>query len=445
MNVTETSADGLKRAYKIVIPSDQITGQIESKLKELSRTIKLPGFRPGKVPVAVVRQRFGQEIRHEVLEETVRESVQATIRDRGLRTAVQPSIELDRADEGADLEYTLSIELMPDIEPIDFSQIALERWTVEIGEDEIDRVVTQIAEGNQPVEPVAEARPAVMGDMLMVDYTATHESKPLDSGTDARIDLGAGVTIAGFDEQLVGAVPGDQRQFELTLPEDYPNEAVAGKTLSYDVSVKQILEKKPVEIDEAFAEKLGFTTLQALRQSVRDQLSSNYNRVTRARLKRQLLDKLAETHDFPVPAGLVDGEFEAIWERLQTEMAEGRAAEEDKNKSEDELRAEYRGIAERRVRLGLLLAEVGKRNNIEVTRDELNRAVLAEARRYPGQERDVLDFYRKNPEAADGMKAPLFEDKVVDFIIELATVTTRSVSTEELMRTDTETNGETEA
>ena len=436
MQITETSADGLKREYKVVIPAQEIETKVNSRLQELGRTLRIPGFRPGKVPMPIVKQRYAQSVMGEVLEAAVNDSSQQAIDERGLRPALQPKIQVTSFSEGGNLEYDMAVELLPDIEPVDFSTIELERVVAEVDDKQVDETLERLSKSSRDSQPVSEDRPARNGDILVIDFAGTvdGEAKPGMDAKDHRLELGSNSFVGTFEEQLVGSKPGDHRTVTVTFPENYAAAELQGKEAVFEVDVKEIREPAPAVIDDEFAKKFGADDLAALKQMIKDRIGQDYAGISRSKVKRTLLDKLADTHSFDVPAGMVDIEFETIWNRLQEELKRGGADAEEAGKSEDELKTEYRGIAERRVRLGLLLSEVGRRNNIQVTQDELNRALITEAQRYPGQEREVFEFFRSNPRAIDNLRAPLFEDKVIDFILELAKVNEKTVSVEELVR-----------
>lgn len=438
MLVTETSADGLKREFKIVVPAKDIADRVEARLQEICRTVRVPGFRPGRVPLSLMRQRYATGVHHEVVEKAVGESVSQVIKDRGLRTAMEPTIKPESLAEGQDLAFLMTVELLPDIEPCEFGKIVLERLTVAVADEEVEQVLARLADESRPATPVTDGRGAAPGDLVVMDTVATVEGAPLPSmsGKGIRIEIGKASGLPGLSEQVQGIAVGDRRTIAVTIPEGHPEKALIGKTVTIEITATEVSEQGPAAIDDSLAARHGLTDLDTLRRTVREQLQRNYAQASRSRLKRQLLDKLAEGHDFPVPPGLAEAEFRSIWDKVQSELKEGGAAAADLGRPESEVQAEYRAIAERRVRLGLLLSEVGRRNNIQVTRDELGRAIMAEARRYPGQERAVLDHFKNNPEQADRFRAPLFEEKVVDFILELAQVSERVVSAEELARTD---------
>jgi trigger factor len=449
MQVTETNADGLKREFKIVIPAGELEDQITHRLDELGRQIRLPGFRPGKVPQSLLRQRYGSAVRGEILENAVQGSSAEAMREQNLRPALPPKVEIVSAAEGADLEYTMSVELLPDMPQPDFNALGLEKLTIDIPDDDVDKAVARIAEQYRKSEPVT--RVATTGDMLVVDIVGKvgDQEIPGTKGEGRQIELGAEGQLPGFTEQLIGAETGQERAVKITLPEDYGNPDFASKEAVFDVTVKEVRERQPAQIDDELAKEVGLENLSELRQEVRDRIARDYNVVTRQRLKRQLLDKLAAAYAFPVPPSMVEIEFNNIWQQHEAEKAytagqgpgdaspdapvEAPAEPAPPAEDDEKLKAEYQSLAERRVRLGLLLAEVGRNANITVTQDELNQALIREAQRFPGAERRVLDYYRKNPDAAGNLRAPIFEEKVVDYIVELAKPAERKVGPQELL------------
>src|SRR3954452_360774 len=519
MNVTETSAEGLKRELKITVPAGELEEQISRRLGELSRSIRIPGFRPGKVPLNLLRQRYGQAVRGEVLESTLQGSSAEAIREKNLRPALPPKVEIVSAAEGADIEYTMWGEVLPDMPEPEFGDLGLEKLSVEVPDEEIDRALERMAESQRKAEPVERA--AENGDVVVVDFVGRigDVEFPGGKGENVSIELGGGRFIPGFEDQLIGAKAGEDRTVKVTFPADYGAPDLAGKDAVFEVKLKEVRQRLPAAVDDSLAEAVGLENLAELRQEVRQRMQSDYDSVARQRVKRALLDKLAERYDFPVPPGMVEMEFNTIWQQHESEQ-EGRrqmaarqdggdasegpvdaaaliapeetaleggsdrspatpeaakpeahehepaahhatshpgsteepldaaaliapeetalegasdsepaASDEDKEK----LKEEYRRIAERRVRLGLLLAEAGRANNITVTQEELNQALAQEARRHPGYERQVIDFYRKSPEAINNLRAPIFEEKVVDYILELAKPAERKVSPQELM------------
>lgn len=446
MQVTETNQDGLKHEFKVVIDASDLAQKIDLRLGELATQARIPGFRPGKVPPTVIKQRYGDAVLGEVMEQAVNDSANQALQERNMRPAMEPKIEVQEYKEGADLEYTLAIEVLPEVEPMDFSTLALERVTAKVPDADIDQTLEHLASSHKDTKPVEEPRVAVAGDVVVVDFVGRIDGTEFPGGAaeDYHLELGSGMFIPGFEEQLLGKNAGDDVIVTVNFPDDYGNEALKGKPAEFAVTLKEIRESVPAVIDDEFAKANGLDSLSALRDSVRETLQNNYDQVTQGRLKRDLLDKLAEAHDFGVPPGMVEIEFDTIWRQIDEARKKGELEDEDKDKSEDELKTEYQAIAERRVRLGLLLSEVGQRAQIQVTDQEVNHAVMAEAQRHPGQEREVFEIYQKNPAAKAQLRAPIFENKVVDYILELAKVETREVSPEDLLKAD-EPDSEAEA
>ncbi len=436
MQVTETKNEGLTREFAITILAKDIETRVDAKLEQLKGDIQIPGFRPGKVPMTLLRKRYSKAVLGEILESAVSESSQKALEDNGLRPAVQPKIEVTSFDEGTDLEYKMSVELMPDFEPMDFSTLSLERLKGKVSDKEIDEAVERMAKDFRKSEPVARARKAKAGDVAVIDYVGKIDGEAFEGGSAEghHLELGSGRFIPGFEDQLVGAKPGDHVAVEVTFPEAYPSAELAGKKAAFDVDVKELREYVDTPVDDEFAKSMGFESIDQLREQIGGRLEQEYAQVARTRLKRQLLDKLNDAHPFDVPPGMADGEFDAIWEQFEQAKAQGTLDEEDAGREEDEVKAEYRSIAERRVRLGLLLSEVGRMNDIQVAQEELNRALIQEAQRHPGQEREVFEAYQNNPEMMASLRAPVYEDKVIDFILEMAQVEDRDVTVEELMK-----------
>jgi trigger factor len=441
MQVTELSADGLRREYRIVVDANEIENRVSGRLSELSRTIRMPGFRPGKVPVALLRKQYGRSVMGEVVEQAVNQGSQQAISEHELRPALRPKIEVTSFDEGADLEFTMALEVLPEVPKIDLKTIGLTRPVAAVDDEAVAKALTNLAERSRSFAPPAEARPSQSGDRLLIDFHGTVDGEPFEGGHahDFPLVLGAGMMIPGFEDQLIGKNVGDEVTVEITFPEAYGNQALAGKAASFAVEIKEIGEPQPLAIDDELAKGQGFDDLEALRSVLREGMEREYARVSRLRVKRALLDHLAETCRFDVPAGMVELEFDAIWQQLKREMAGGQGDGSDSDaeaapEPDETVRAEYHDIAERRVRLGLILSDVGLANDLRVEQSELNAAVLDQARRYPGQEQKVLDFFKNTPQALEQLRAPLYEDKVVDFILQLASVTDQPMTPEELMK-----------
>ena len=438
MQITEASADGLKHTFKVVIPAQDIETKVQSRLAELAKTAHLPGFRPGKAPMAVIKGRYGLSARGEVLEDLVNDSSSALVRERGLRPALQPRIEADgEYKEGQDFGYSLTVESLPDIEPMDFAALTLERLVAPVDDADLSAALERLAQARRTSKALEEPRPAQSGDTVVIDFkgTVNGESHPGLNADGYYVILGSGTFIDSFESQLEGASSGEHRTVNVTFPDDYGSPEFAGKAAVFAVDVKEVRETVTPVVDDELAKEIGLDDLETLKLRFRERLERDRADASRQRLKRGLLDILAEKHDFPVPEGMVEIEFRGIWQQLEQELAkQGGLKVEDSGRSEDAVKAEYRTIAERRVRLGLLLSEVGTRHKIEVSDAEINQAMFAEVRRYPGYERNLLEYYGKNPRAKDRFRIPVFEDKVVDLILESAQISEKTVSMDELMR-----------
>lgn len=449
MQVTETLSDGLRRGFTIVLPAADIETRRSERLNSLSKTLRLPGFRPGKVPMPLIRQRYGSAVSAEVLEESVSEATRQVLTDRGLRPALQPKVEIVTEDPtnvatARDIEFTLGLELLPDITLPDFGTLALTRLKAEVPDESIEEAMTSLARARRTLADLTEEELAARadkpgaqeGDVLTVDYLGKVDGVAFEGGTatDADIDIGGGGFIPGFVEQIAGMSPGEQRVINVTFPAEYGNAELAGKEATFDITSKQLRRGVPAVLDDAFALTIGYDTLDEVREDIRGRRQRELDSVSRMRAKRELLDALSNLVSFPVPPGMLEREFEQIWQRLDADRKAGQLDDDDKDKDDDTLKAEYGAIAERRVRLGLLLAEIGRINNLTVTEQELARAIRQEAARYPGQEESMMELFRKYPALTDNLRAPIFEDKVVDYILELAQVTDSVVSIEELLK-----------
>jgi trigger factor len=442
MQVTETHSEGLKRAFTVVVPAADIETKRAARLANLAKTLTLPGFRPGKIPPTVVRQRYGTAVNAEVLEESVSEATRQVLTERGLRPALQPKIDVVSLDPSGtaskDLEFKVELELLPEITLPEFGALELTRMKVEVPPETLDRALADIAQRNRSLEAISTeelaGRGVAKGEVLTVDFVGRIDGVefPGGAGQGTPVEIGGGGFIPGFGEQMEGMKPGETRAIEVTFPAEYGNQQVAGKAATFEVTAHAIGRAILPALDDELAKKLGFDDLAAMRETLRNRFQAEYDQMARLRLKRQLLDALADRAAFSAPEGMIEQEFATIWQRLEADRQAGRLDDDDKEKDEATLKAEYRAIADRRVRLGLLLGEVGRVNSITVGQDELTRAMRGEAMRYPGQEQQIFDFLRQNPQAVEALRGPLFEEKVVDFILELAKVEERQVSLEEL-------------
>src|SRR3954471_23262637 len=436
MQVTEISAQGLKREYKITVPADEIADRVTSRLQRLQQTIRMPGFRPGKAPLPLLRKQYGRSVMGEVLEEAVDQGARQAVEDRQLRPALRPKVEVTSFDEGKDLEFRVDLEVLPEVPEVDLAGLQLTKLVADVDEARVEQALDGLAKARQKHEPLAEPRPSQEGDELLVDFEGKVGGEAFEGGSakDFTLVLGSKTMVPGFEDQLTSVSAGDRKQVTVTFPADFPRAELAGKEAVFDVTVKEVRAPVPYTLDDAWAKDLGEETVEGVRNRIRERLQEEYTGVSRMRQKRQLLDELSERYAFPVPEGMVEIEFDSIWKQLKDEMERSGSGPDEDGKSEDELKAEYRRIAERRVRLGLLLSDIGNRNGVQVTGEELQQAVLREAMRFPGQERQALEFIRNNQAALEQIRAPVFEDKVVDLVFSRAQVEERTVPVEELLR-----------
>lgn len=438
MQVVDTKNEGLSREFTVTVAADEIDTRVEAKLVEVGKTVNLPGFRPGKVPMKILRQRFGQAVLGEILEAAVTETSQTALNERALKPALQPKIEISSFEPGADLVYTMAVEIMPEIDVIDFSTIKATVYKPDISDGEVDNAMAELAKSNRATAKIDSDRAAESGDVVIMDFKGFVDGKAFEGGeaSDFRLELGSGQFIPGFEDQLIGNKAGSDISVKVTFPEEYGSANLAGKDAVFDCKVKEIHTYTDRPLDDAFAKELGLESLDDLRAQMRSRIEGEYAELARARTKRALLDTLFEKHEFDVPVGMVDGEFAQIWEQFQKASEEGNVDEEDKDKDEDTLREEYRAIATRRVMLGLLLSHVGEEAKVEVSQEEVQRAVIQTAQRYPGQEQQVFEFYTKNPEMMANLRAPIFEDKTIDYILELSETTEVALPVDQLLETE---------
>ena len=434
MQITQTQSDGLKQAFSVTLPFADLEQKRQARLVELGRTMKLPGFRPGKVPMTLLQKRYGSAVMAEVADELVNEATRQLLSERGLRPATQPKVDLVSAGEDKDLEFTLELEVLPEIAVPNLGEITLTRMKAEPPVEAVDAGLANILRSRRKEIEVTEDRPATQGDAVVVDFIGRIGGEAFEGGTaqDVAVEIGGTGFIPGFAEQLDGIKVGETRTINVTFPADYGSAELAGKDAEFEVTAKGLKQFETPVADDALATELGFEDLEDLKKFVRDRLQRELDGEARQTLKRQLLDALAERVSFEVPPSLTASEFKQIWDRLEEERKAGRLDEEDKNKDEETLRAEYQAIADRRVRLGLLLAEIGQRNGITVTNDELNRAIFQHSMMYGARQKEALDMFRKNPQAAEFLRGPIFEEKVVDYVLELAQVEDKAVTPEEL-------------
>jgi trigger factor len=439
MQITETVSEGLRREYKIVVPMGDLDQKVTARLEEMKPKMHLKGFRPGKAPVSFLKKQFGKSMMGEVVEQVVNEGSAKAIADNALKPAFAPQVEpvgeLEQVVDGkADLEFTVKVDLMPDFELTDVARLKIEKLTAEVTDADVDEALKRLAEQSRTYSSRTEGAASELDDTVVIDFIGRVDGEEFQGGKADNFSLllGSGQFIPGFEEQLIGVKAADTRDVKVTFPADYPEAKLAGKDAVFAVTVKDVKAADPLTIDDELAKRLGLESLGVLKDRVRDQVKTDFARASRLHLKRRVLDALDATHAFAVPPAMVENEFGNIWNAVQKELErEGKTAA-DEGKSEDELKKEYHDIAERRIRLGLVLARIGEQNGLNVSNEEMQRAMAQRARQFPGQEQQVFEFYAKNAQAQGEIRAPIFEDKVVDFIAELADVTDRKVDRETL-------------
>jgi trigger factor len=444
MQVTETLNQGLKREFTVVVPASELDNRLVTRLNSLKDEVNIKGFRPGKVPINHLRRLFGRSTMAEIVQTVLGEVATNTLKERGERAAMQPDYKLPESDADAqevlagkhDLTYTMTYEVLPKIDLVDFKTLSVERPTIDVADAEVDEQVKRLADSTRSY--TTKSGKAAEGDRVTVSYVGKVDGQPFENGSDdnAAIRIGDKTFIPGFEEQLVGLSTGDTATIKVTFPADYRVDSLKGKDATFDITVKAVASADDVAVDDKLAERLGLESLQSLKDTVRQQLQAQYTQAIRQKVKRQILDRLDETHKFELPPRLVEQEFETIWRQIVAELANSSRSFEDEGTTEADARAEYTRIAERRVRLGLVMSEIGDRAKVQITDEEVQRAMAAQLRQFPGQEQMLLDYYRKNPDAIVALRAPIFEEKVVDYLLELVKVTDKPTSREDLMRED---------
>ncbi len=434
MNIKEIKTEGLRHDLEIQVPANDIATMMDAELTKVGQTVKVPGFRPGKVPLTVLKQKYGRHVMADVLEKAVNESTVKAMDEKNLKPAMQPKIEVKEFDEGKDLTYTMSVEVLPDFKVMDLTKIKVEKPVAKVDEKVLNETLENIASNNRQLTPITTKRASKKGDVVKIDFKGRRaDGVEYDgmSGNDHDLELGAGQFIPGFEDQLTGVKAGEKVEVKVTFPEAYGMEDLAGQDAIFDVEVKEIQESKSAEINDELAKKLGLEDEKALRTAVEEQISKDYATFTKMKLKKNILDALDKDHSFELPQMMVEQEQKHIEDQLKREA-------ESKGEEFTPEEGEFEALAERRVRLGLVLAEIGRDKKVEVSQQELQQAVIAEAQKYPGQEKQVFDYYSKNPQVLESLKAPIFEDKVIDAIADAATVTEKTVTVEELTAEDEE-------
>src|SRR5947209_7524289 len=448
MQVTETLAEGLKHEFQISVSASDLDAKADARLVDLKDKVRLNGFRPGKVPVSNLKKVYGRSVMAETIDQTIRDTNTQSFTDRGFRLATEPKItmpteqkEVEQILSGkSDLIYTVSIEVVPAIQLADFKSFKVEKPVAEVSDADVDEAIKRIADQNRSYAAKGEGAKADSGDRVTINFKGTIEGVAFEGGTgeNIQVTIGSNTFIPGFEEQLVGIAAGETRTLKVSFPKNYASEKLAGKPAEFETTATLIEAPQETVIDDEFAKTLGLESLDKLKQAARERLAAEFAGATRQRVKRTLLDRLDESHRFDAPPSLVDEEFNLMWTSIKAEMESSGKSFADENTTEEAVREEYRKIADRRVRLGLVLSEIGEKNKITVTDDEVGRAVIERARSMPGREKEVWDYYRNNANALAQLRAPIYEDKVVDFILELANVTEKKVSREDLYKDDEE-------
>jgi trigger factor len=446
MQVTETTNEGLKREFRVTLPATDLDARLTERLTEMKDRVRINGFRPGKVPVDHLKKVYGRAVMAETIEQMVRETNTKILTDRGLKLAMEPKItlpedqsEVDGVISGkADLSYTVAVEVVPQIALADFKAIKLEKIVADVADLDVEEGVRRLAEQNRTYAARPEGAKAESGDRVVISFKGTVNGEAFEggSGDDVPVRIGANVFLPGFEDQLLGIAAGETRTVNVTFPADYAAEKLAGQPASFEVVAKAVEQPNELTLDDAFAASLGIESMDKLRQAVKERIAQEYAGMSRQKLKRELLDRLDVLHKFEAPPSLVEQEFTNVWNTVLADLKSQNRTFEEEGTTEEKAREEYRAIADRRVRLGLVLAEIGDKNNIKVNDDEVSRAVMERARQYPGREREVWDYYQKNYNALASVRAPIFEEKVVDFIVELADVTEKKVTKDELFKED---------
>ena len=444
MQVNETVSDGLKREFQVNVPAADIEAKVDARLDDMKGKVKLNGFRPGKVPMGHLKRLYGRSVAAETVEELIRDTNSQIFTERGFRLATEPKVTMpteqkeveDILSGKSDLNYTVAIEVVPAIELADFKSFSVEKPVAEVAESDVDEAIKRVADQNRAFNAKADGEKAASGDRVTVSFKGTIDGTPFDGGTgeDIQVLIGSNTFIPGFEDQLIGIGAGETRTLKVEFPKNYASETLAGKPAEFETTATKVESPVDTVIDDEFAKTLGLESLDKLKEAAKERLTTEYAGATRQRVKRVLLDRLDETHQFGAPPSLIEEEFKLMWNSIKSEMESTGKSFADENTTEEAAMEEYRKIADRRVRLGLVLSEIGEKNKITVTDDEVSRAVIERARSMPGREKEVWDYYRNNANALAQLRAPIYEDKVVDFILELATVTETKVSREELYK-----------
>jgi trigger factor len=446
MQVTETLAEGLKHEFQINVPASDLDAKADARLVDLKDKVRLNGFRPGKVPVSHLKKIYGRSVMAETIDQAIRDTNSQIFTERGFRLATEPKITMPTEKKAvedilagkSDLTYTVSIEVVPAIALADFKSFTVEKPVAEVTDADVDEAIKRIADQNRSYAAKGEGAKAETGDRVTISFKGTIDGTPFDGGTgeNIQVTIGSNTFIPGFEEQLIGIAAGETRTLKVSFPKNYASEKLAGQPAEFETTATLIDAPQETKIDDEFAKTLGLESLDKLKQAARERLTAEFAGATRQRVKRMLLDRLDESHKFEAPPSLVEEEFNLMWNSIKAEMESSGKTFADEDTTEEAAKEEYHKIADRRVRLGLVLSEIGEKNKITVTDDEVSRAVIERARQMPGREKEVWDYYRNNANALAQLRAPIYEDKVVDFILELANVTEKKVTREDLYKDD---------
>jgi trigger factor len=451
MQVTETLVEGLKHEFQISVPASDLDAKADARLVDLKDKVRLNGFRPGKVPVSHLKKVYGRSVMAETIDQTIRDTNSQIFTERGFRLATEPKITMPTEEKAvedilagkSDLTYTVSIEVVPAIALADFKSFTVEKPVADVTEADVDEAIKRIADGNRSYAAKDEGAKAESGDRVTISFKGTIDGVPFDGGTgeNIQVTIGSNTFIPGFEEQLTGIAQGETRTLKVSFPKNYASEKLAGQPAEFETTATLVEAPQETKIDDEFAKALGLESLEKLKEAARERLTAEFAGATRQRVKRMLLDRLDEAHRFEAPPSLVEEEFKLMWNSIKAEMESSGKTFADEDTTEEAAKEEYHKIADRRVRLGLVLSEIGEKNKITVTDDEVSRAVIERARQMPGREKEVWDYYRNNANALAQLRAPIYEDKVVDFILELANVTEKKVAREELYKEDEDEKG----
>ncbi len=439
MNITELKSEGLNKSYKVVMSKEEFAKEVDAKLAAIAKSAKIQGFRAGKAPMTMIKKKYEKEATAEALDDAVRNGSNKVLDEKNLRPANQPAVKITAFGEGKDLEFEMEVEVLPEIKLGDFSKIELDKFTADVPAEEVEKAIKYLANTRKETVKV-DGKKAAQGDTVMIDFVGSVDGVEFNGGkgNDYPLELGSGSFIPGFEDQLIGAEVGSKVDVKVKFPKEYHAKDLADKDAVFAVTVKEVREQKEVEINDEMAKSLGAESLDKLKESLVARIKADYDNASRMKLKRQLLDILDKEYKFDVPASLVDAEYKAIVNQYEQAKKYNQLDEEEKSKKEEDLLKEYKDIAVRRVKLGLLLSEVGQNAKVTIKPEDINAAIMNEARRYPGQEQMVLDYYLKNKQAVEALKAPIFEEKIIDHILDNAKLNEKKVSVEELYKFDDE-------